>query len=284
MRRHFFIPTVLFIAVLGLFAGCSSVNLPSTEESRKKIADLSPLLGTENFLINRITANLPIGSDITAHIRMAAFNTILSAFTKARKDDITINFPPTRPFYSEQKSILGINYTNQLDINSGQVVMDIKSFSFDKLDQNKIDATLEIEGKGNISVSGKYTGIPASVSPEIDLYLKEGITFDVQLTDTGTVVLKPQSKTLLLKTKFSIKLLEWKIPWNQDIPLQLTDLMKPVTVRLALMTEIWFPLPASKAGADKLEYVPYYLQLSKTSVGIKNGVLESKTDVDFKRK
>jgi hypothetical protein len=284
MRTAQHLHTVLAGMLTVVLIGCSSLNLPSTEESKKKIADLMPQVNTQNMLINRMTTNLPSGSDITARIRLAAFNTILSAFTKSRMDDITINFPPTKPFYSEQKSILGINYTNQLDVNSGQVVMDIKSFTFDKFDQNKIDATLEIQGKGNISVSGKYTGIPASVSPEIELYLKESISFDVLPADTGAIILRPQSKTLILKTKFYVKLLEWKVPWSQDIPLQLTDLMKPVTVRFALMSEIWFPLPASKAGANKLDYVPYYLQLSKTSVGIKNGMLESKTDVDFKKK
>ena len=153
-----------------------------------------------------------------------------------------------------------------------------------KLHQNKVDGMIELEGKGFISVSGKYTGIPASASPEVELYLNEAISMELLPTDTGYVLLKPVPKDIILKIKFSINLLGWKIPYYQEIPLKFAEMMKPVAFPLAVNTDVTFPLPAQKFGNDKVEMVPYQMIFHKTKVSGVNTKIEYRTDIDLKRK
>ena len=172
------------------------MDLPSMEESQKSIINFKQRIDSLNNgeVFKKIT--LPEGKDFITRINISILNRILEAFANKRNNDLTVNFLPTCPLFSEDKSILGISYTNYLNIDNGFVNTNLKKFRFDKFEYNKVYATLEVEGIGNISVSGKYTGIPASVSPQVELYLYESIVLDVTPSDSGYIILKPLSQKL----------------------------------------------------------------------------------------
>ncbi|MBL0174193.1 MAG: hypothetical protein IPP94_02825 [Ignavibacteria bacterium] len=265
-------------------AACSSVELPTKDESREVIARSRARFDSLATVIAPVARSLPEGYDVVTRVRSAMVNRMLKAFADARADDLRIAFPPTRPLLKEEKSVLGIRYTNLLDIDTGNVVLNLRTFRFERFANNRLDALLEIDGGGKIRASGRYTGVPAGASPDIELTLSERITFDVRLTDTGTVILRPVPKQLALKAKFSVKLLEWSIPWREDIPLQLTDLIKPLAVPVALRSEIPFPVPASTFGDSKLQFVPYLLSTQRSSVTVNGDAVEFKADVEFRKK
>jgi hypothetical protein len=265
-------------------AGCSSVELPATEVSRAASERARAEITVYDSIIARAAAPLPRGRDLILRVRRTALNVVLTPLVRQRSEDVIAVFRPTRPLVKEEKSILGIPYTNTIDIDTGRLSLNITAFSFDAADENTLEAWLEIDGSGSIDVSGRYTGVPASARPDVRLHLGEKIRFDVAQLPGGAVVLKPRPAVLQLHATFAISLLAWKLPWSQDIPLQAADLIAPIPVPAAFMTEVPFPIPAGKSGSEYIEYAPYRVIWSNSSFSTRKGILELSSTVDFQRK
>jgi hypothetical protein len=280
LRRQRLVAALLPALLLG---ACSSVSLPSIEESNAVIDAAQRSVAASDSMIRRSASFVPRTRDVLLRIRRSALNAVIAPITQQRSDDLTVVFRATRPLVREQKSVLGIGYTNTLNIDTGRLVMNFKRMTFQRATGNRIDAFIELEGRGAISASGSYTGIPASASPEVELYLAGTITFDL-VAEKGGLLLKPRPATLPLKAKFSVSLLQWKIPWYQEIPLQVTDLVRPLPVPMNFVTEIPFPLPANKAGEKKIEYVPHRLVMSNSACTVLNDIIEWTSQVEFRKK
>jgi len=271
--------------IVSLFiSGCgSSLDIPSTEESQQNIARYKPQLDVLDKTITGQTAVLPKGHDLISQTRISAVNTLLSRVVNRSLSDIHIDFLATRPLWKEEKSLLGIGYTNYVDVDTGKLDIDLKKFYFRDLTNNIVNAGIEIEGTGNLTVSGKYTGVSATSSPQVHFYLDEQIQFAVSAADSDYIRLNPVAKTVLLKTKITIKLLGWNIPYYREIPLQIADLIKPVMIPSALRSEIVFPVPASQYGSQRLEFVKRSLRFSRSAVRADNNVLEYRSNIDFEK-
>jgi hypothetical protein len=277
MRLRIFCSLIIFI-------GCaSSVNIPSKEESKKKIAEIQPQLDSLAASIDRQAISLPGGHDLISRTRASAINMLLARVVNRTLTDIHIDFFPTRPLWKEEKSVFGIGYTNFVDIDTGAFTIDLKKFLFTSFSNNIINAQIEIEGSGLISVSGKYTGVSAHSTPQVHFYLDEEIQFSISAADSDYIKLSPIPKMVILKSKVTIALLGWNIPYYKEIPLQATDLIKPVLIPSALRSEIVFPLPAAQYGSQRLEFVKRYLRFSKSSVRANDNGLEYRSNIDFEK-
>ena len=274
---------ILLAAALALVS-CRSVDFPTVEESQKIIDLNKHKIDSLNTLVESRKPAIKLDSDLQMNLSLSSVNKVIEPVANSKQEDISVTFRETKPLFKEDKNIFGISYTNYLNVDGGNISVNLKKFRFDRLIQNKIDANIELEGKGNISVSGKYTAIPASATPLIELYLYEPITFLVLPDGRGSLILKAEPKRMVLKTKTSIKLLEWYVPWYQEVPLELTDLIQPVILPLGFKTEIGFPLPSSKNGNEKIEMAPYLINLNDTKLVLENNKIEFKTNVDFIKK
>ncbi len=275
---------IFIFCTLFFFIGCgSSVNIPSTEESQQKIAEIKPRLDSLIERINQQTTTLPGGHDLISRTRISAINTLLARVANRTLADIHINFLPTRPLWKEEKTVFGISYTNFVDVDTGALKIDLKKFLFTSFSNNIINAQIEIEGTGSIGVSGKYTGVTARSTSQVRFYLDEDIQFSVSAADSDYIKLVPTPKTVILKSKVTISLLGWNIPYYKEIPLQATDLVKPVLIPSALRSEIIFPLPAAQYGSQRLEFVKRYLRFSKSSVRANDNGLEYRSNIDFEK-
>ncbi len=275
---------ILFlINIVLILQSCSSIDLPSLEQSQADILKYKEEIKQSEAMIANISNTLPQGNNMIMNIKLESLNKVIEKITSNRIEDITIILPAKKQFMNEDKSVLGIKYSNYLNIDTGTVRLDLKKLKFDKFENNKIYATLEIEGSGNVKVSGKYIGVPASINPNIVFYLNEQFTLDA-ITSNGTLTLKPLKKTMKLKTKISIKLLEWSVPYYQEIPLEITDLMKPITFPLAVPSLVMFPLPAETFNTNKLEFAPFSVELKNTTMKAHQNIIDYRTDIDFKRK
>lgn len=272
------------ILILVLVAGCgSSLGIPSVDESLHSIATTKPLLDTLDVMIDAQTRLLPRGHDLITQTRTSAINTLLARVANRTLRDIHINFLATRPLWKEEKSILGIGYTNIVNVDTGSLDIDLKKFMFTSVTNNTIYAQLEIEGTGTIKASGSYAGVSAQIAPNIHFYLDEQIFFTVAAADSDYLRLNPVPKTVRLKTKITINLLGWNIPYYKEIPLLTTDLIKPVLVPSAVTSEIVFPIPAAQYGAQRMDLVKRYLRFSRSTVRANNNVLEYRSNIDFEK-
>lgn len=259
------------------------MNIPDIETSKETIASVKPQLDTLDVLINTQTRALPRGHDLITQTRASAVNMLLHRVTNSTTTDIHIDFLSTRPLWKEEKSVLGMGYTNFVDVDTGSLNIDLKKFTFTSMANNTIYAQIEIEGTGTIKASGKYTGVSANVSPQIQFYLDEQIFFTVAAADSDFIRLNPVPKTVRLKTKVTINLLGWNIPYYKEIPLLTTDLIKPVLIPSAIKSEIVFPIPAAQYGSQRLELVKRYLRFSRSTVRASNNVLEYRSNIDFEK-
>lgn len=278
------IKTITLLLILSLFFACRSIELPTIQQSQKMIDFYQPQINLADRNIDSKTSNLPSGNDFILRLGVNPLNTILKSLSNRREDDIKIIFKQSKNVVKEDKSIMGINYANFITIDTGSFSVNIKSINFSKFGKNLVEGRIEIEGNGKISASGKYIGVPASISPEVQIYMNEPVSLSLEKTDSGYIVLKPRPAKLTLKTKFYFKLLEWKIPWGYDSQLEFTDIMKPMAVPIALNPEVHFPKPSKKANANEIEQVPYEIQLKNTSLKTIDSKLEFRSDADFKKK
>jgi hypothetical protein len=265
-----------------LLVGCgSSVNIPDADESKQTIAAIKPQLERLDTVINALTRTLPRGHDLITQTRTSAVNTLLSRVTDRTMKDIRVDFLSTRPLWKEEKSVLGIGYTNFVDIDTGSLDIDLKKFVFGELSNNTIYARIEIEGTGMLTATGKYAGVAAHLSPQIHFYLDEQVLFTVAAADSDYIRLNPVPKTVRLKTRITIDLLGFSIPYYKEIPLLTTDLIKPVMIPSAVTSEIVFPIPAAQYGSDRLAFVKRYLRFTRSAVRANKNVLEYRSNIDF---
>lgn len=281
MKRIAFVPpAVVVLAVLA--SGCgSSVDLPSREESRQTISALKPMIDSLDTVIAEQGRSLPKGYDIISRTRLSAVNALLDRVTTSSVNDIHIDFLRTAPLWKEEKSILGISYTNHVDIDTGTLDIDLKKFRFTSTENNIVNAEIEIEGSGIAKVSGQYTGIPATAAPRVQFYLNDRIQFALTVADSDYIKLTPLPKSVLLKVKVSINLLGWSIPYSKEIPLQSVDLIKPVMIPSALRSEVVFPIPAAQFGEQQYEFVRRYITFTKTTVRTFDNMLEYRGNIDL---
>ena len=272
------VPLVLFLASCGTDSG-----IPTKEESQQRIVQLKQDMDTLDARLLPVAAALPKGSDLISHTRSSAVNTLLTRLTSRTLADIHVDFLATRPLWKEDRSVLGIGYTNFVDIDTGKLDIDLKRFTFNSFTNNIVDASIEIEGTGSIKASGKYTGVTAGISPQIHFYLNEQIQFVVTAADSDYIRLNPVPKTVMLKTKVTIALLGLNLPYYTEIPLQTVDLIKPVMIPSAVRSEIVFPIPASQYGSERLNFVKRYLRFSRSAVRANNNILEYRSNIDFEK-
>lgn len=270
-----------WIAPCLLFHACSSVNLPSIEESQRAIERLKPLLEENDKAINFLGSRLPAGQDLIVRIRASSLNVVAAAVAGQRTDDVRIAFLPTRPLLREDKSVLGISYANTLDVDTGDLTMDLAVLRFERFRGNVVDAAIAIGGKGRIKISGRYTGIPASASPDIEMKLDETVRFDIAYTDSGNIVLRPQKKELKLRVTFKVKIIEWYVPYSRDIPLQATDLIPPLKVPMSFSATIPFPVPVEEFADERMTFAPHRVEFLRTMLHTVNDILELRSDFRF---
>lgn len=280
--KYYWLLAALIIS--GLMSSCKSVDLPSIQESEQKIAEYTKRIETADRAVKSIKTPVSKSGDMSLAVDMKMLNRIFDRIAFNREDDITLNFLPTKPLFTENASFLGVNYTNHINIEGGSIQVNLKKFRFEKFDRNKVNAILELEGAGKISVSGRYGPAGASANPEVNMYMFENIVFDIVPGQNGAVVLKPVPKKLKLKTKISISLLEWKLPWRHEITVELADIVKPIELDLALSPEISLPLPAQNFGGENVVFQPYFLKFGNSKVTASDNKFEMNAVIDFIKK
>lgn len=279
MKQTIFILLVL----IGLF-GCKSIDLPTIEQSERSIAEYSKGLESTERVIDAQNKRLPSGNDIILKLNSSIINRLVKNITNSRQDDINLIFKQTKKLISEKKNILGLEYNNYLNIDTGNISIDIKSLTIDKINNKLLNGTLEIEGMGSVKVTGSHTGISASSTPEVELYLKESITFESGLAKNGNLILSPKPKDMKLKLKFNVKLLEWKVPVSREVPLKLTELLKPVNLPLMFDSEMQLPVPADEFKKQNLEMVPFTLKFKDAAANAGNEAIEYRAQIEIQRK
>lgn len=274
---------LLYLTLSITLASCGGLDLPKVEESKLNIDKY-----TIQYVELKKQIALKVGDkkqkeDVAIQIKTSVINNLMDKFANASDSDVKMNFLQTNEIYSESKSTLGINYKNYVNLEKGLLDLNLKKVRLESNDNNKIIGLLELEGKGKVKVNGKYLAVPVSAEPDIVLYLNDQFNFEAKSIN-GKMFLAPEKKNVLLKTKISIKLLEWSIPYYKEIPLEVAELIKPLELPLASQSEILFPMPAKKFGDSKVEFVPLGIELNNTSLSSTKDYLKINTNLNFKAK
>ncbi|MGQ9818428.1 MAG: hypothetical protein ACUVQ1_00665 [Candidatus Kapaibacteriales bacterium] len=273
----------IFIITILILSSCKNIELPSREESKIKIDHYShkidllrkSYLNFQNILGKTV-------SDLEIDLNLDVLNRVFRRFADSREDDIILIFPPTKPLLTDEKNIFGIKYSNFINIDTGNFEMNIKSLNvFHSLGDN-VDVKIELEGKGTISISGKYTGIPVRANPLVEVYMNENVRF-VVLPMNGEVIFKPLPKILSLKTRITIKLLNFDIPYYQEIPIQVTDLIKPFSLKLGFSEEIALPHPSINVP-NTYDFRSYYAVFKAPKIKIERNRLLYDGSIELRTK
>lgn len=263
---------LLFGVTVFILASCKNIELPSKEESKYKIEYFSKRIDTlrANSFNYRNTFR-KTGSDLEISLNLDVLNRVLRRFAENQRDDIKLIFLATKPLFTEEKNIFGIKYSNFFNIDTGNFEVNIKSLKILHSLGKNIDASIELEGKGKINVSGKYIGIPLSASPLVEIYMNEPIKFEI-IPLNDEIIFKPLPKILNLKTRITIKFLKWEVPYYQEIPIQVTDLLKPLEIKLGFSGEITLPNPSTDLP-NKFEFKNYNVVFRSPKVKIEQNQL-----------
>jgi len=278
MHAAVLIPAILLSLLL---SACSSIDLPSQEESEAKIRRLRTEIARAEQPLHIYERRFRGERDAVSTLRTDVVNRIFGAVASQRSDDLIIAFPPTRPLLSERKSVLGIRYTNHLDIDSGVVTLNLRRAELVSTRGSALRVLLEIEGAGRISVSGRYTGLPASSSPRIALSLRDTVSMDLQAGKDGTLMLVPRRGEVMLHATLYVKLAGWEIPWNEDIPLRIDELLAPVSLPALISTSIKLPVPAREYSDESYEFVDVPIRLRDPVLFLEGDRIRYTFDCEF---
>ena len=270
---------IVFFALL--FTACSSVKYPSVEESETKIRQFSAQNYALDSSIKSQYLQEPLNRDVQVKISKNMLNSLLQRLAASNNTDISFLFQYTPKIYNEEKSALGIKYTNYIDLKGGKLDVNLKSLKILEFFAGKFSAQLELDGKGNLDVNGQYMGVPASAKPDVQVYLNDKVTFNVQAKDNGSLLIKPANQKLTLKIKISVKLLGWSVPYYKEIPLELAQLVKPIEVPLNFQMDFLLPQPSSVPGDNTFVQTKNRLEFLNSSVNADKTYIEYKTDINF---
>lgn len=274
---------ILSISLAISLASCGGLDLPKVEESRQNIDKY-----TIQYVELKKQIALKVGDkkqneDVSILIKTSVINNMMDKFANSSDSDVKMNFLQTNEIFAEDKSTLGISYRNYVNLENGVMDLNLKKVRLESNDNNRIIGLLELEGKGKVKVKGRYLSVPVSAEPEVMLYLNDQFNFEAKSIN-GKMFLAPEKKNVLLKTKISIKLLEWAIPYYKEIPLNVAEMIKPLELPLASQSEILFPMPAKQFGDSKVDFVPLGIELNNTSLSSTKDYLKINTNVNFKSK
>lgn len=270
---------LLLLAPLTLLAACSSMDLPTLEESAKRIASLQGSLADAERPLHVLQQQYRTQRDLGMSLRLSAANRIGTALARQRTDDLTITFLATRPLLEERKSVLGITYTNRLDIDSGRVVLDLRRFEFLESRRRGLEAVLGLEGEGRLHVSGRYTGVPGSVSPKIQLALRDTVRFTLSAGNNGSFVLTPVKDRIMLRAVFRINLLGWEVPWSEDIPLEVEKVIPVLAIPSFFDAAMKFPVPATDYSVKNYQFESVPMKLRESIIDVRDGKLIYRANV-----
>ena len=86
-----------FLLVIAAFTACSSIYLPTVEQSRARIDRLGGVLRRAESPLIRYEQRMASERDISTAIKLSVLNTVLGALASQRSYDLIVVFPPTRP-------------------------------------------------------------------------------------------------------------------------------------------------------------------------------------------
>lgn len=277
---------LISIFTFSVVISCSNFNMPDKDDSKISIMNSNSDLQRIDKAINEnIEKNNSLKTRSEMSVRMVDkfLNSISKQISTQREDDIKFFILPKKSFFTETKKVLGLEYNNFVNIDTGFIALNLKKLEFNKLTNNKIYGVIEIEGKGNLKLSGKHTGVPGSFSPDISLYLKEDITFSLK-AENNYLILTPDPQEIELKTKFTVSFLDFKIPYSQSFQLKLKDLVKPVRMPLAFQNYVALPKPEEKINSKKMIYEKYQLNFDDINIKTVSGILEYGANVSLEKK
>jgi hypothetical protein len=263
--------------------GCSSIDLPTVEQSEAAIQRLREDIEHAERPLRIFERRFEGSRDAVSIVRANVVNRLLAAVASQRSDDIIIAFSPTRPLLSERKSILGIQYTNYLDIDSGRVSVNLRRAELVSTRRNVLRVFLHIEGGGRIAASGRYTGIPAHASPRIELSLRDTISLELSVGKNGTILLVPQRREALLHATLYVNLAGWELPWKEDIPLRVDELLTPMELPGLISTTIKLPVPAREYSDRNYEFIDVPFLINDPVLFLEGQRIVYTFDCDFPR-
>ncbi len=270
----------IMIVIMILLVSCSTMDKTDVSQLNTKIKKIDSNLNTLNKNLDKIMQEFISENNIEIHISEKVLNEIMTKLSNYNNKDIIINLLSTKEIYKKEQNILGIKYTNYVNIDSGLLNINIKSIKLINQKDNELKLQLELSGTGFISLSGKNTGISASIKSKIEAYSKDTLNFKVQ-SQSHNIVLKPQNDKVDIKTKFTITLFGWNIPWRETINLSIADILKPLEIPLEINTSVIFPLPDFKIKKLTLKGIPAKIKTKNFNVSSSKNGMTIKSNLEF---
>ncbi len=253
-------------------AACKTFEQPDINKSQSIIDYSDPLIKLNEALISNWIKTKPLKPAWSIRIRLEALNILLEMQAKKSLRDIIVKFTYSPKVISEKTSILGFDIENFVDIDTGNIDIDIKQLALGG-NGDTIELRISAAGRGTISLSAKYYGIPAGASPDVEATADEIIRFRVTQAGDTDIVLVPVPAKIKLKIKFYVDFLAWKIPWSENIELEAAEIIKPLKLPLSGLDKITLPVPA-KPGSKSSGGTESKIRISNFMVNIKDGYME----------
>lgn len=273
----------ILIILVFIIISCSSIDTNNNLNLKKELENIENQLVQLNKNLDLKSKEFFSKNDIEISISDKVINNILYNLSNYNNKDIVIKLLPTKHIYRKEVNVLGIQYTNYVNIDSGFINIDIKSIKKISQQNNEVTLQVELSGNGSISLSGKNTGISASITSKIDAYTKDTISFKLQ-SQSNNIILKPQNNNIGIKTKFTISLFGWDIPWRETINLNLSDLLKPFEIPLSISSSLELLLPDFKNNKMTFKEIPTKIETNNFSVSTSTSGIKIQSNINFIKK
>ncbi|HLP16035.1 MAG TPA: hypothetical protein VK470_07245 [Bacteroidota bacterium] len=270
----------LVILMLLPFSLLAQGELPPTDSSRAVIAELTPRLAALDSSLNAAFSAIDRGpEDLIVTVKSGVIEALFGALAARGTDDCLVTLQPTKGIWTDKKSLFGISVNSSLDVDSGRIGIDLKQFTVPSMMKNIIESDIELEGAGRISVSGQSAGIPGRASPVLALYLHDRVRFACSGDRTGTITLRPQEATVILKAKLTVKLWGFDLPYYREIPIAVSDVIPALVLPIALSSSVNAPIRGSYQHGRVIEYTSYSVTFGSLRIWADRGAIELRTNL-----
>ncbi len=247
-------------------------------------AGISTTNGVEASEIARLAEQLNVARDLRARVSQRMIGQLLAQLAAARDNDINMRLQPARLRQEEVDGVFRV--TNYTDIESGEAQGDLKQIAVDRVDGERIETRLNVQGVFDTRLRGREYGIPYRLTPSGTFAINDRRMPLRVLSENGRAFLQAEPGTQLpLDLQFKFGLAGREISFYRQVNLPAERLLSRLELPAFYLRKLPLPrkLVAEKGGQFNVTaWQELTLHLSELQIRAQAAAVEINGNVAFK--
>jgi hypothetical protein len=234
--------------------------------------------------IARLSEQLNVERDLRARVSQRMIGYLLAQLASARNNDINMRLHPARVRQEEVEGFLRV--TNYTDLEGGEAQGDLRQIAVDRIDGERIETRLNVQGVFDARLRGREYGIPYRLTPRGAFAINDRRMPLRVTSENGRALLQAEPGTMLpLELQLKFGLAGREISFYRQVNLPAERLLSPLELPAFYLRKLPLPrkLTVDKSGQlSVMERRELSLHLSGLQIRAQAAAVEINGNVAFK--